>query len=214
MGSGGSQLYLRTVLGAGTGRPGLQLVPSVQLRLQAAACFAAYRASERVALGRWWSQPSPTSAWVELHFLPYSRLLWPRLAVSTPMEALLHRLRLALQRLETQLHRHRLALPNQRFNHLSPHPARNPRRFPNHHQSKAHVARLRIRGAITSAAGNISTALRRHFAVTSTASPVSGRAPTVMSISALTERTAIRVAGREPARIMAVSTDLYTGPRP
>jgi hypothetical protein len=221
MATGGSQPYPLTARGAGTGRLGLQLVPPVRPWSQAAVCSAAYLASERVSLGKWQSPRSPISAWVASRCLPYSRLLWPRLEVSAAVEALWPKLRLLPQPLKSLIHLHRLrpfgprpVLPDQLFHHRSLHRSQSPHRFPNHHQSRAHVARQRTRGAITSVAGNISTALRRPFAITSSASPVSGPAPTVMSTSALTEHTATRVAGKAPARIMAVSADLCTGPRP
>jgi hypothetical protein len=214
--NGGPQLYPLTVHGAGTGRPGLQLVPPVRPWSRVAVCSLAYLASEHVSLGRWPSQPSPTSALVESRFLPYSRLSWVRPVVLAPAEVLWHKLRQVPPPLKSLLHphRHRPVLPNQWFHHRSPHPARNRHRLPNRHQSRAHVAPLRIRGAITFAVGNISTARRRPFAVTSTVSPVSGPAPTAMSINALTERTATRAAGRAPARTMAVSAAPSTGLRP
>lgn len=220
--NGGSQQFPQTVRGAGTGRLGLRLVRPVPLWSQVADGSVAYRDSEHVCPGRWRSQRSATSASVESRYSPYSRSSWPRLEGSTAMEARSPKLRLLLQPLKFRHRRHRLRpfgprqlLANQRFHRRSHRRSlhQSLHRFPNHHQSRALVVRRRIRGVTTSAAGNISTAQRQPFALTSTALPASGPAPTGMSTSALMERTATPAAGRAPARITVVSAVLYIGHR-
>ena len=217
----GSQQFPLTARGAGTVRHGLLLVRPVPLWSQVADRSVAYRDSEHVCPGRWRSQRSATSASVESRYSPYSRLSRPRLEGSTVMEALWPKLQLVLQPVKQLHHLRRLRpfgprplLLDRRFHRRSLHRAQSPHRFPNHHQSRALVARRRIRGVTTSAAGNTSTAQRQPFAVTSIASPASGPAPTGMSTSALTERTATPAADRAPARTMVVSAVLCIGRRP